>query len=251
MGRWAMLAYELAACLTFFGVAVYLVVFIGNISEPQSMHTHPNSGLLEAALVDVGLVGLLALQHLIMARQGFKKWWTRIIPEPVERSTFVHAANVCLVVLLVFWQPIPLIVWELKGQIFPFILHASLFLGLILTACSISLIAPFDLLGLRQVYCHFRNEPYTPVPLTVTALYNRMRHPAMLGLLIVLWFSPVMTGDHFILSAGFSIFIFVGIWFEERDLVRDFGEDYIEYRRRTPMLFPFPRRRAPGRQPDS
>jgi methanethiol S-methyltransferase len=237
-------AYGVAACLAFFGVAVYLVVFMGNISEPPSMRTLPNSGLLEAALVDVGLVGLFALQHLIMARRQFKKWWTQIIPEPVERSTFVLAASLCLVLLFAFWQPIPLVVWEIKGRILPSILHASLFVGLILTVYSISLIAPFDLLGLRQVYSHFRNEPHIPVPFTATSLYKRVRHPTMLGLLIVLWSTPVMTGDRFILSTGFSIFIFVGIWLEERDLVRDFGPDYIEYRHRTPMLFPFPKRRS-------
>jgi methanethiol S-methyltransferase len=247
MGRWAMLAYGVTACLTFFGVSVYLIVFIGNISEPFPMRTLPHSSPLEAALVDVGLVGLFALQHLIMARQGFKKWWTRFIPEPAERSTFVLAANVCLLVLFVFWQKIPLGVWELKGQILTSILHASLSLGLILTAYSIFLIAPFDLLGLHQVYSQFRKEPYTPVPFTVTSLYKWVRHPAMLGVLMMLWSAPVMTGGRFILSTGFSIFIFIGIWFEERDLMRDFGQAYIEYRSRTPMLFPFPgRRNAPS-----
>lgn len=244
MKRLIILVYGLIAYIAFFGVFLYLVGFLGDFAVPKSVSSGPSASPLRAFLIDLGLISLFALQHLIMARQSFKRWWTRVIPEPMERSTFVLAANLCLVVLFFFWQPIPAIVWEIEGQILPWVFHASLLLGCLLVVYSSFLIDHFDLLGLRQVYCYFRNEPYVPVPFKVSSLYKEIRHPMMLGILMVLWSTPVMTVGHFILSTGFSAFIFIGVWFEERDLMRDFGQAYAAYRQRTRMLVPSLRRKT-------
>jgi protein-S-isoprenylcysteine O-methyltransferase Ste14 len=182
-----------------------------------------------------------------MARHGFKRWWTRIIPEPMERSTFVLAANLTLAASMVLWEPIPWAVWSVEQPLVRWTLLAACFAGWGTVVASSFLIDHFDLFGLRQVYCHFRERTCTPVPFKVHSLYRFVRHPMMLGFLVALWSTPVMTVGHLVLAVELSTFIFVGLRYEERDLARTFGRAYEEYRQQTSMVLPLRR----GRPSDS
>ncbi|RPJ05874.1 MAG: isoprenylcysteine carboxylmethyltransferase family protein [Deltaproteobacteria bacterium] len=244
MRRVLILAYGFISYVAFLVVFLYLVGFVGDVLVPKSVDSGPGSNPVLALVIDTGLVSLFALQHLIMARQRFKRWWVRFVPEPMERSTFVLAASSCLILLFLFWQPIPVIVWKTGNQVLQWILRVAFLLGWILVVASTFLIDHFDLFGLRQVYLHFRGKAYNPVSFQVNSLYRSVRHPMMLGFLIALWSTPVMTIGHFILAAEFTAFIFIGLWFEERDLVRYFGQTYLAYRQETPLLIPGLKRRA-------
>ncbi|MHC1742449.1 MAG: methanethiol S-methyltransferase [Syntrophobacteraceae bacterium] len=251
MKRYLFLAYGWLAYASFFGVFLYFIGFVGDLLVPKSVNTGPSGGTFRAVLVDIGLIALFAFQHLVMARKGFKRGLRRILPEPLERSTFVLASNFCLAALMLFWQPIPLTVWEIESTVPRWTLHALSLLGWLLVLYSSFLIDHFDLFGLRQVSCYFRNEPCAPVPFKIGGLYRYVRHPMMLGFLLAYWCTPVMTLGHLVLAAGFSVFIVTGLRFEERDLVKAFGAAYGEYRSSTGMLIPMPWKRvAPSREPD-
>ena len=230
--------YGIICYVVFLGVFLYLIGFIGNIGAPKSIDSGAGANRFAAVLMDTGLISLFALQHLVMARQRFKKWWVRVVPEAMERSTFVLAASSCLILLFVFWQAVPEKVWEFEGQVAHWIFHGIFLAGWIIVVYSSFLIDHFDLFGLEQAYCHFRNKACPPVPFKVSSLYRFVRHPMMLGFLMALWSTPVMTIGHLILAAEFSAFIFVGLLFEERDLVRYFGQVYLAYREQTPMVIP-------------
>ena len=199
-----------------------------------------------AIIINSLLLGLFAVQHAVMARPWFKQRWTRIIPEPMERSTFVLAASLCLLLLYVFWQPMPQTIWHIEAPIARAILIGLSLLGFGIVLYASFLIDHFDLFGLRQVVLHFRGQAYTQKAFMERSFYRFVRHPLMLGFLIAFWFTPTMTYGHLLFAVMTTLYIFVGIQMEERDLVRMHGDKYLGYRKRTSMVMPIPRGQRPA-----
>jgi protein-S-isoprenylcysteine O-methyltransferase Ste14 len=225
------------------GVAslLYLICFLANIVVPKTIDAAPISAMAPAVLIDLILVGLFALQHSVMARPGFKDRWTRIVPKPAERSTYVLMTAVVLAVLFWLWQPIAGTVWNVENAIGAGLLQGLFWLGWVILFTSTFMINHFDLFGLRQVYLRLKNEPYKPVPFVQVALYRFVRHPIMLGLLLGCWATPSMSLGHLLFAAATTVYIFIGIFLEEHDTRQALGESYERYRRNTSMIVPMPR----------
>jgi len=239
MKKLTVFLYGLIAYAYFFIVFLYLIGFVGNAFVPKSVDSGQPGALWLAFVVDLGLIGMFGVQHSIMARQGFKRWWTRIVPKAVERSTFVIAGSSMLVLMFIFWRPMPEVVWELEGVAGTLMLAASA-MGWLIVLASTFLIDHFDLFGLRQVYLHLRSRDYTPLPFATRYLYRFVRHPLYLGFMIAFWFTPVMTLGHLVLAAGFTVYILIAIRLEEKDLVQFHGRAYLAYRDQVPMIVPRP-----------
>ncbi len=234
--------YGVAAYAVGLVALLYAIGFIGNILVPKSIDTPPAGALPEALIVDLVLLGLFAVQHSAMARPGFKAWWTRMVPEPVERSTYVLASGLLLALLFWKWQPLAGTLWSVPEGAPRIALQALFWLGWLTLLSSTFMINHFDLFGLRQVYLRLKSEPYRPLPFAKVALYRVVRHPIMLGLLIAFWATPEMSYGHLLFALATSAYIFIGIYLEERDLRRTHGEAYERYRRETSMILPLPPR---------
>lgn len=246
MGRAVALVYGLAAYAAFFVVFLYMIGFAGNMAVPKSIDSGVPVPLGEALLINLGLVGLFAVQHTVMARPAFKAWWTRIVPKPAERSTFVLVSSLILALLFWQWRPMPAVIWEVQHPLAVAGLTGLFFLGWLTILYSSFIIDHFDLFGLRQVFLHFRSRPYTHPPFAVRSLYRIVRHPLMVGFLIAFWSTPVMTAGHLLLALSLTGYILVGVRLEERDLARHVGAEYDRYRSRTPMFLPaLPKRKSP------
>ncbi|HEX2668701.1 MAG TPA: NnrU family protein [Gammaproteobacteria bacterium] len=226
------------------GVAalLYAILFTGNLWVPKSVDSPPETGMPAALVIDLGLLALFAFQHSVMARPGFKKVWTRLVPTAMERSTYVLASGLVLGLLCWQWQPIPGTVWNVANPIGRLLLQAGFWLGWVILLSSTFMINHFDLFGLRQVYLRLKSAPYTPVPFVEVAFYRFIRHPIMLGLLIGFWSTPDMSLGHLVLAGASTGYILLGIFLEERDLKREHGATYEQYRRNTSMLLPLPRK---------
>ena len=228
------------------GVAslLYLICFISNIVVPKTIDSAPVGGVGQAVLVDLILIGLFAFQHSVMARPGFKERWTRIVPKPAERSTYVLITGLVLALLCWQWQPIPGVVWNVENAVGKGLLQALFWLGWAILFASTFMINHFDLFGLRQVYLRLKSQPYRPVPFVEAALYRFVRHPIMLGVLIGYWATPSMSVGHLLFAAVSTGYVFIGIFLEEHDTRQALGETYERYRRKTSMILPLPRRRS-------
>jgi protein-S-isoprenylcysteine O-methyltransferase Ste14 len=235
------------------GVAalLYAILFTGNLWVPKSVDSAPQAGLPAALVVDLVLLALFAFQHSVMARPGFKQVWTRLVPKPMERSTYVLASGLVLGLLCWQWQPIAGTVWSVGNPIGRMLLQAAFWLGWVILLSSTFMINHFDLFGLRQVYLRLKSMPYTPVPFVQVAFYRFIRHPIMLGLLIGFWSTPDMSLGHLVLAGASTGYIFLGIWLEERDTQEALGAAYERYHGETPMLLPLPRRRDQRQMIDS
>ena len=245
MARAAMFLYSLGAYGLFLAVFLYLIAFVGNLGVPRSVDVGPAADTATAVAIDLLLIALFGLQHSVMARPAFKRWITRFVPKPVERSTFVLAGSLVLALLFWQWRPLGATVWQAGGGVA--ILLWSLFaLGWATVLLSTFLINHFDLFGLRQSWMNLLDRPLVPLVFRTTLLYRVVRHPIMLGFLLAFWFTPHMTVGHLLFAAGMTVYILVGVHFEERDLVRSLGQDYVDYRRRTPAFVPG----LPGAQQD-
>lgn len=236
------LTYGGISYLAFLGAFVYAIGFVENIGTPTTIDSRPSSPALVAALIDIALLALFAAQHSIMARAGFKAWWTRIIPQSIERSTYVLLASLALLLLFWQWQPISYVIWQVDNGVARGLLIGISLFGWLLCTVSTFLINHFDLFGLRQVYLAWSRKAYTDLPFRVVGLYRLVRHPMMLGLLIAFWATPRMSSGHLLFSLATTGYIVLAVrYLEERALVATLGEPYSAYRRRVPMLLPLPR----------
>jgi protein-S-isoprenylcysteine O-methyltransferase Ste14 len=243
VSRTAAVMYGGVCYVVFLGSFLYAAGFVGNLLVPKSIDTGPVVPPGEAVMMNVLLLGLFAVQHSVMARPAFKRWWTRIVPPQVERSTYVLASSLALILLFWLWRPLPGVVWDAEQP-----LAAALWVvfgvGWVLVLISTFLIDHFDLFGLRQVILYAKGQPYTPPPFRTPALYRVVRHPIMLGFLVAFWSAPTMTWGHLLFAGMTTAYILVGVFLEERDLKHAFGGKYEEYRRQVGMLVPRIGRRA-------
>jgi protein-S-isoprenylcysteine O-methyltransferase Ste14 len=237
MKRLLALIYGVVCYAAFFATFLYAIGFIGDFIVPKTIDSGVPGPAAQAVIVDLLLLGVFAIQHSVMARPGFKRAWTRIVPRPVERATYVLASSAAMWLLFAFWQPIPVSVWQLHG--FAAVAMESLFfLGVLTVLYATFLIDHFDLFGLRQVVLYFRGMPYTEKRFTTPSLYRYMRHPLYVGWFMTFWFTPEMSAGHLLFAAVASAYILVAVVFEERDLLELLGDDYRQWRERTPKFIP-------------
>lgn len=239
MKRILAVLYGVFAYAFFFGTFLYAICFVGNVFVPKTIDTGTASPPRTAIVIDTVLLGLFALQHSIMARQGFKRQWTRVVSWYVERSTFVVAATAVLALLLWQWRPLPAPVWDLRHTFFGGLLTVTYWIGWGLLLLSTFIINHFELFGLQQVWAYFRGAEIHRPAFETPSLYKMVRHPIYLGFVIAFWSAPLMSVGHLLFSVATTGYILVGIFFEERDLISAYGQMYRDYRARVPMLIPF------------
>jgi protein-S-isoprenylcysteine O-methyltransferase Ste14 len=237
MKRILVLLYGVINYACFLGVFLYAVGFIGGFLTPTRLDGARQTSLVEALAIDALLILLFGLQHSIMARPWFKESWTRLVPEPAERSTYVLFTNLALVLLYWQWRPLGGAVWHIQEPLLRVAIWAAFGFGWLTVLATTFLINHFDLFGLRQVWLYFLGRPYTPLPFVTPGPYRYVRHPLYVGWLIAFWATPTMSAAHLVFALGLTAYILVAIQFEERDLIR-FHQGYAAYRQRTPMLVP-------------
>jgi len=231
--------YGIASYAAFLVAILYAIGFIGNLWVPKSIDTGSAGSVAEALIVDALLLGIFAIQHSVMARPAFKRWWTRIIPHESERSTFVLVSSLLLLLIYWKWQPLPVQMWHVEGEAGRIALTGVSWLGWGIVFLSTFLINHFNLFGLQQVFAALRKRDLPDPEFRTPLLYKLVRHPLMFGFLLVFWGTPDMTAGHLLFAVMTTGYILVALQFEERDLIRLFGMAYQEYRRRVPMLVPF------------
>ena len=241
--RIAFFIYGSVSYVIFLGTFLYAVGFIGNFGVPTTLDGARAGSLGVALAIDVALLGLFAVQHSVMARKWFKEWWTRLVPQPLERSTYVLFSSLALILMFWLWQPLGGVVWSVEDPLGRIILRSLFAFGWGLVLFSTFLINHFDLFGLRQVWLYLRGRPYTTLRFGTPGPYRLVRHPLYVGWLFAFWSTPTMTLAHLLFSVATTAYILLAIQFEERDLAREHGEAYESYRRSVPMLIPFSRRR--------
>lgn len=233
------LLYGVVAYIIFFATFCYAIGFVSTILVPKHIDSVPQSPLGYALIVNAALLTLFALQHSIMARPAFKRWWTKIVPEPIERSTYVLLASLCLILLFEYWQPMGGVIWQVESELMQLLLKALCLVGFGIVLVSTFLINHFDLFGLRQVWFYFIGKKYEPLPFRTPFFYKYVRHPLYLGFMIAFWSTPTMTIAHLFFAIMTTVYMLTAIQFEENDLIKQFGTKYQEYKKAAPMIIPF------------
>lgn len=244
MAKLFVLIYGAAAYLLFLLVFLYSIAFVGNLPVMKTIDSGVQGDLANSLLINVLLLSVFAVQHSIMARPGFKKWWTQIIPESIERSTFVLLTNLVLILLYWKWQPLTDVVWDVTNATGAMALTGLFWLGWLIVLTSTFMINHFDLFGLRQIYLNLKGEKYSHLPFTTKWLYRFVRHPIMLGFIIAFWSTPRMSVGHLMFAVVTTAYIVVALHLEERDLVTYHGETYKQYKKEVPMLLPLGRKKS-------
>jgi len=238
MSRFLVLAYGILCYLIFFLAFLYLIGFLANFGVPKGIDDGAVTGSMRALAADLVLIALFGVQHSIMARPWFKSRWTRIVPKAVERSTFVLAASIVLMLVYWFWKPMPQTIWQVDTPWLQSLLWAVFAGGFLIVLLSTFMTDHFDLFGLRQVYLRFIERPYQHPTFKVIYFYRLIRHPLYVGMFIGLWATPHMTQGHLLFAAGMTVYVLIAVGYEERDLVTALGTAYGDYQQRVPKFIP-------------
>ena len=241
MSRTLAFVYGAISYLVFFGSFLYAIGFVGNILVPKSIDSGAPGPFVPSLIIDVVLLGLFAIQHSVMARQGFKRWWTRFIPKPIERSTYVLLSSLLLVLLFWQWGPILSMIWNVTNPLGSLVLTALFWAGWSLVLASTFVINHFDLFGLRQVYLFQKGKQYTELVFKKRLFYRFVRHPLLLGFMIAFWATPRMTLGHLVFAIATTAYMLIAIQLEERDMANIHGDAYQQYQREVSMLIPLPK----------
>jgi len=242
MGALASVLYGGLAYLLFLGTFLYAVLFVGNLAGPKTIDSGEPGSVVTALVINSLLLGLFAIQHSVMARPAFKRWWTSFLPQAVERTTYVLLASLVLLLLYWQWRPIPELVWSVTNPAAGLALQVVFWAGWCVVLISTFLINHFELFGLRQVYARLRGATLPPAQFKTPLFYKGVRHPIYLGFLLAFWATPAMTVGHLLFAVATTGYILIGIYPEERDLVALFGDQYRRYREQVSMLIPLPGR---------
>jgi protein-S-isoprenylcysteine O-methyltransferase Ste14 len=234
-----MLVYGIVSYLVFLVAFLYAIGFVGDVVVPKSINSGTPEPWAVALLVDAILLGLFAVQHSVMARPAFKRWWTKIIPQVTERSTYVLISSLILLLLYWQWRPLPEPIWQVESPAVRGLLWGLYAAGWLIVFVSTFMIDHFELFGVRQAVTYFRGHAHTPPSFKTPGFYRFVRHPLMLGFLIAFWAAPDMTAGRLLFAFATTVYILIALQLEERDLLHYFGEQYGQYKRRVPMLLPW------------
>lgn len=244
MGRILAFIYGGVCYTLFLGSFLYAIAFVGDFLVPKTINTGETGTFLNALVINLALLGLFAIQHSGMARPGFKKWWTRFVPEPIERSTYVLFASAVLILLMWQWRPLPEIIWSVENEIARQVIWGLFGLGWFIVLASTYMISHAHLFGLKQVYNFLKKKGLDYPEFQTPGFYRYVRHPLMTGFFIAFWATPEMTTGHFVFSMATTGYILIALQLEERDLLDRFGQKYRKYRDQVPMFIPRPGRKA-------
>ena len=243
MQRSLNMLFAVVAYAIFFATFLYLIAFVGNVAVvPRTVDSGPSAAPATALIINIGLIALFGVQHSVMARKGFKQWWTRVVPVAAERSVYVLMASAALIILMSLWRPIEGTVWSVTNPLGETVLWTLFGLGWAIVLISTFLLNHFELFGLQQAWLHLRGRQAAPPELRQPMFYKWVAHPLYSGFFLAFWATPHMSYGHLLLAAGVSVYMLIAIRHEEHDLVTVFGKDYEDYRQRVGMLLPKLRR---------